>query len=106
MSSTESSRRHVHLGTRLETAERVRRRLVGAAEAARSLGVEEGEVMRWVESGERPVSLDDMFASPEARRLARRARRLVAMIAQAERDIRALTVRLLEGRGREPQGAD
>jgi len=106
MSSTERNRRHIHMGTRLETAERVRRGLLGAAEAARSLGVGEDEVARWVQSGERPMSLDDVFAPPEARRLTRRARRLVALIARAERDIRALTARLVEGRRREPQGAD
>jgi hypothetical protein len=47
-----------------------------------------------------------VFAPPEARRLTRRAQRLVALIAQADREIRALTALLLEGRSRAPQGAD
>ena len=106
MKSTEGNRRHIHLGTRLDTAERVRRGLLDAAEAARSLGVDEDEVMRWVRSGEKPLNVEDVFTPPEAQRLTRRARRLVALIARAERDIRALTARLLEGRGREAQGAD
>ena len=106
MSSTDRNRRHVHLGTRLETAERVRLGAVSAAEAARALGVDEDDVIRWVGSGEKPVSIDEVFAPPEAQRLTRRARRLVALIAQAERDIRALTARMLEGHHREPQGAD
>ena len=106
MSSTDRNRRHVHLGTRLETAERVRLGAVSAAEAARALGVDEDDVIRWVGSGEKPVSIDEVFAPPEAQRLTRRARRLVALIAQAERDIRALTARMLEGRRHEPQGAD
>jgi len=105
MSSTDRNRRHVHLGTRLETAERVRS-VESAAEAARALGVDEDDVIRWVGSGEKPVSIDEVFAPPEAQRLTRRARRLVALIAQAERDIRALTARMLEGHHREPQGAD
>jgi hypothetical protein len=85
------------------------RLLSGRAEAcdiARALGVDEAEVRRWVESGEKPVTFDDLFVPPEAQRLTRRARRLVALIAQAERDIRALTARLVEGRRGEPQGAD
>jgi hypothetical protein len=106
MISTERQRRHIHIGARLEAAERVRRGVASAAETARSLGVSEEEVMSWVRSGERPMSVDDVFAPPEARRLTRRAERLVALIAQAERDIRALTARLVEGRRREPQGAD
>ena len=43
-----SSGRHVHLGTRMEVAERVRSGRVTAMEAARDLGVEEREVRRWV----------------------------------------------------------
>ena len=87
------------MGTRLEVAERVRRGLVDAAEAARSLGVDEGEVARWVASGERPMSLDDVFAPPEARRLTRRAQRLVALITSCDATIRSLTRRLEAGAG-------
>jgi hypothetical protein len=106
MISTDTNRRHIHLGTRLEAAERVRRGEASARETALSLGVEEAEVERWVASGEKPIAIDDVFAPPEVRRLTRRAQRLVALIAQADRDIRALTARLLEGRSRAPQGAD
>jgi transposase-like protein len=106
MISTEFPKRHIHLGTRLEAAERVRSGRAEACDIARALGVDEAEVRRWVESGEKPVTFDDLFVPPEAQRLTRRARRLVALIAQAERDIRALTARLVEGRRGEPQGAD
>lgn len=104
--STDRTRKHIHLGTRLEAAERVRRGETSAREAAQSLGVPESEVLRWVASGEKPISLDDVFVPPEVQRLTRRAQRLVALIAAAERDIRALTQRLVEGRRRAPQGAD
>ncbi len=86
--------RHVHLGTRLEVAERVRRAELTANEAARGLGVEESEVMRWVESAERPLALEEVVASAEALRLTRRARRLVALIAACDAAIRELTRRL------------
>ena len=86
--------RHVHLGTRLEVAERVRRAEVTAREAARGLGVEEADVLRWVASGERLVEVDAIVASPEALRLTRRARRLVRMIAACDAAIRVLTRRL------------
>ena len=93
-----SSRRHIHLGTRLETAEKVRRGELSAREAADALGVAEGEVLRWVESGERPVSIEEVFVTPEARRLTRRARRLVALIAEADVAIREMTKRLTHRR--------
>ena len=92
--------RHVHLGTRLEVAERVRRRVVTAHEAARRLGVDEADVLRWVESGERSLEVDEILASPEALRLTRRARRLVMLIASCDATIRRLTKRLeAAGRG-------
>ena len=89
--------RHVHLGTRLEVAERVRRAEVTAREAARGLGVEEADVLRWVASGERLVEVDAIVASPEALRLTRRARRLVRMITACDAQIRALTRRIESG---------
>jgi len=101
-----SPRRHVHLGTRLEAAQDVRRGKRTAREVARGLGVDEEEVMRWVASGERPVSFDDVFASPDVQRLTRRARRLVALIAEADVAIRALTLRLAEGRRAAARGAE
>ena len=95
-----SHSRYVHLGTRVEVAERVRRAEVTAHEAARRLGVEEAEVLRWVESGERPLDVDEIVASPEALRLTRRARRLVALIASCDAMIRLLTRRLEGGERR------
>lgn len=104
--ATERARKHIHLGTRLETAERVRRGATSAREAAQCLGVPESEVQRWVQSGEKPVTLEEVVVPPEVRRLTRRAQRLVALITAAEREIRALTQRLAEGRRSAPQGAD
>jgi len=92
-----SNARHIHLGTRAETAQRVRLGRVSASEAARELGVEESEVQRWVASGERPVMLDEIVASPEALRLTRRAQRLVALISSHDSIIRSLTRRLEAG---------
>jgi transposase-like protein len=92
--------RHVHLGTRLEIAERVRRAEVSASEAAARLGVDEADVLRWVESAERPLEVDEIVASPEALRLTRRARRLVALIAACDATIRLLTKRLETGERR------
>jgi len=111
MSSTERTspdrtRKHIHLGTRLEAAERVRRGETSAREAAQALGVAESEVQRWVASDEKPIAIEDVVVAPEVRRLTRRAQRLVALIAAAEREIRSLTQRLVEGRRRSPQGAD
>jgi len=89
--------RHIHLGTRLEIAEKVRGGELAAAEAARSLGVAESEVLRWVASGERPLSFDDVLVPPDVQRLTRRAQRLVALIAKADDAIRSLTQRLAQG---------
>jgi hypothetical protein len=89
--------RHVHLGTRLEVAESIRQRLSTPEDAARSLGVPVRQVMEWVESAERPVSIDDVLVSPDAQRLTRRAQRLVALIGQADAAIRELTDRLARG---------
>ena len=92
-----SDGRHIHLGTRAEIAERVRQGRTSAAQAASELGVEEGEVRRWVESGERPLLLEEIVASPESVRLTRRAQRLVALITSCDATIRSLTRRLEAG---------
>ncbi len=89
--------RHVHLGTRLEVAESIRQHRSTPEEAAQALGVPVREVMDWVASGERAVSIDEVLVSPDAQRLTRRAQRLVALIAQADAAIRELTDRLVHG---------
>jgi transposase-like protein len=93
-SSTSQRRRHVPLGARLEAAERIRAGEIAVADACRELGVEAGEVERWVASGERPVSVAEVLASPAERRLTRRAERLVALIAAADALIAELHARL------------
>lgn len=92
--STSNRRRHVSLGARLEIAERIRAGALCAADAAHELGVDCAEVERWVASGERPVSVADLFASPQERRLTRRAEALVELIAAADALIRELQERL------------
>lgn len=92
-----SHHRHVHLGTRLEVAESIRRHRATPEEAAQALGVPVREVLEWVASGERPVSIDEVLVSPDAQRLTRRAQRLVALIARADAAIRELTDRLAHG---------
>ena len=94
--STSNRRRHISLGARLEAAERVRTGLVACDDVARQLGVDRAEVERWVASGERPVAIADVIASPEERRLARRAEALVGLIAAADELIRRLNGRLAE----------
>ncbi len=97
-------RKHIHLGTRLEVAESIRRGETTPEQVAQRLEVPASEVRGWVASGERPVTFEEVLVSPEARRLTRRAERLVDLIAQAETTIRALTQQLVGGK-REEQGA-
>ena len=92
--SISNRRRHIPLGARLEAAERVRAGALGLDDVAQELGVDRAEVERWVASGERPVSIADVVASPEERRLARRAEALVELIAAADALIRRLNERL------------
>ena len=100
-----SNRKHIHLGTRLEVAQSIRRGETTPEQAAQLLEVSASEVNRWVASGERPVTFEEVLVSPETRRLTRRAERLVELIAQAEVTIRALTQQLVGGK-RTTQGAD
>jgi hypothetical protein len=98
--------RHVHLGTRLEVAESIRQRRSTPEEAARALGVTVREVMEWVASDERPVSIDEVLVSPDAQRLTRRAQRLVALIGEADAAIRELTDRLARAMRMAHRGAE
>ena len=97
MNST--ARKHVHLGTRLEAAEAVRSGASTPEREAVRLGVDADEVRIWAASRERPVSFDEVLVSPEEGRLTRRARRLVALIEDAEDSIRDLTRRLAALKG-------
>jgi len=101
-----SIRRHIHLGTRLDVAEQVRRGAASADEAAARLGVAAADVHAWVASGERPVTFDEVVVPPAVTRLTRRAERLVALIAAAESTIRVLTRRLAAAKGPAEQGGD
>ena len=85
-------KRHVHLGERLETIERIRRGEMTVAQAAAEYGVAAAEVSRWVEiyAGDRPLTFDEVVQSPDVVRLTRRAQRLADLIATSESTIRAL----------------
>jgi hypothetical protein len=98
--------RHIHLGKRLEVAESIRRHQSTPEEAAAALGVPVDEVMDWVASDERAVSIDEVLVSPDAQRLTRRAQRLVALIAQADAAIRELTDRLAHATRAAHHGAE
>jgi hypothetical protein len=91
MSSTNSRRRHIPLGERLEAAERIRGASTTVEEMAAAYGVEPTEVQRWLASAERPMTVADVLASPEERRLTWRAQRLVEMIAASDALISLLT---------------
>ena len=94
-------RRHIHLGERLQAIEAIRSGRLGADEAAASLDVPVEEIRGWMQmhSGDRIFSLDEARVSPEARRLSKRAERLVELIAAADLTIRILNRMLVETAG-------
>jgi DNA-directed RNA polymerase specialized sigma subunit len=96
---SERRRRFVHLGERLASIERIRAGSITRAEAAAELGVDEAEVLRWIElhQGERVVTIDELRDSSESPgdRLAARARRLATLLAAAERRVRELHLELI-----------
>lgn len=91
--------RHVHLGDRLLAVGRVRSGLCTVDEVAREHGVDRDEVLDWItrHAGERTVTFGELRAqgSPEMLRLARRAQRLAALVAEAERSLRSLNQELV-----------
>jgi DNA-directed RNA polymerase specialized sigma subunit len=93
-----NKRKHVHLGERLQAIESVRSGRLTAEQAAAQLEVTAGEVHEWMQihSNDRIVSLDEARVSPEAKRLSKRAERLVELIAAADLTIRVLNRMLTE----------
>ena len=88
------TRRFVHLGDRLLAIERIRAGGLTLAQAAVELGVEPGEVLRWLEAhaDERTVTFEELrsTSSSRATRLARRAQTLAVLVAKAEVILRHL----------------
>ena len=89
----------MHLGERLGIIERIRAGQVTTAEAATELGVDETQVVQWLElyGNDRVVTIDELRVpadSPNAR-LAARARRLAQLLAIAERRVRELHLQLI-----------
>ena len=84
--------RHIHLGTRLATVERIRRGEVTSEAAADELGVPVEQLYRWLElhAAERPLSIDEIVMRPDVLRLARRVERLAELIALSESTLRTL----------------
>jgi hypothetical protein len=88
------ARRFVHLGERLLAIGRIRAGAQSAREVAAELGVPLEEVLHWLHAhaGERTVTFEELraSASPEVQKLSRRAQRLAALVAHAERLLREL----------------
>ena len=85
--------RFVHLGDRLLAVARIRSGAASVERIAVEFDVEPAEVERWLEAhaGDRPASLDELrYGSEEMRGLARRARCLAELVADADRVIRDL----------------
>lgn len=91
-----TQRRHVHLGVRLETIERIRRGELSLGEAAAELGVTPATVLHWmnIHADDRTVRVEEVLVPPRVQRLTRRAQRLVALIAEADSTIRVLNRQL------------
>lgn len=91
--------RFVHLGERLACIERIRAGETTRAEAAAALGVDEMQVLLWIEQhgADRLVTLDELRvpADPRTARLTERARRLAELLAIAERRVRELHLELI-----------
>ena len=104
--------RHIHLGTRLATVERIRRGEVTSEAAADELGVPVEQLYRWLElhAAERPLSIDEIVMRPDVLRLARRVERLAELIALSESTLRTLNQMLHAATGtgakEEPDASD
>jgi hypothetical protein len=94
-----NKRKHIHLGERLAMIQEIRGGRRSVEEAAASLDVPADEVLHWMQihSEDRIYELDEARVSPEAKRLSRRAERLVELIAAADVTIRVLNRMLAEG---------
>lgn len=94
------ARRHVHLGERLVAVSRIRSNLASVEEIACSLGVAQGEVLGWLRdhAHERMHTLEELRQGGAAHlRLASRAHRLAALVAECERELRILHQELVRG---------
>src|SRR5215470_11914028 len=81
----------VHLGDRLLAIGRIRSGAASIDTIAEEFDVDREEVARWLEThaGDRLTSLDELrYGSDEMRALARRARCLIELVADADRRIR------------------
>jgi hypothetical protein len=97
---TRPANHFVHLGDRLLVLGRMRAGTMTAAQAASSLGVTVEEVRHWEQAhaNEFALSLDEFRERGfgETWRLHLRAKRLAALISEAERTLRDLNQELLE----------
>ena len=93
--------RHVHLGERLEAIERIRRGEISLGQAAAELGVTPALVLHWmnIHAADRTVRIEEVVVPADVQRLTRRAQRLVALIAEADSIIRAMSRQLSEAAG-------
>jgi transposase-like protein len=87
-------RKHVHLGERLEAIDRIREGRAGVDQVAREMGVSSADVREWQHrhSSDRTVLLAEIRRpqSAEESRLAARVQLLARLVADADRELRAL----------------
>jgi hypothetical protein len=97
--SGERRGRFVHLGERLSCIGRIRAGEITCADAAEELGVDEAQVLLWIElhGNDRLVTIEELRVPSNARnaRLAAKARRLAQLLLDAERRVRELHLELI-----------
>jgi len=103
-----SKSRHIHLGERLQTLERIREGELTPEQAADELGVEPAAVHEWMalHAHDRIYSLDEARVPPEVLKLSRRAQRLVELIETADDTIRVLNRKLVDSQRPKARGRE
>jgi transposase-like protein len=89
--------RHVHLGLRLDTVERIRSGRATIEECARDLGVAPQVIREWLErhGGDRPTSIGEVLQGSERFVLERRVERMRECLAKVEREVARLHKQLV-----------
>ena len=92
------SKRHIHLGERLQVIERIREGELTPEQAAGELEVEPAAIHEWMarHANDRIYSLEEARVPPEVLKLSRRAQRLVELIETADETIRVLNRKLVD----------
>lgn len=89
-----TKRKFVHLGDRLDAIDRIREGRTDVERAARELGVTPAQVRDWqrMHAADRTVTLAEVRGprTPEEARLGARVKLLARLVADADRELRAL----------------